>query len=101
MGCVMVGIDFISFVILLVIAVIVAAIAHYGLNYYVVGGPGSFLSKVVIAWLGAWLGSPVFGHWFAPLVYENIYIIPAVLGSVAIIILVVDVARTCGAGGEA
>ncbi len=96
----MVGMDFISFLILTVIAAVVAAIAHYGLKYYVVSGTASYLSKVVIAWLGAWLGSPVFGHWFPPVAYENVYIIPAVLGSAAVLILVVDVARTFGTGGE-
>lgn len=90
----MLGMDFVSFVILLVIGVVVAAVAHYAAGYYVVGGLGSFLSKVVIGWLGAWLGTPVFGRWFEGLNYGDIYLIPAILGSIALVILVVDVART-------
>lgn len=92
----MIGMDFGSFIILLIIGAVVAAVAHYAAGYYVVGGVGSFLSKVVIGWLGAWLGTPVFGHWFAGVSYGDIYLIPAILGSIALVILVVDVARTFG-----
>lgn len=60
----MLGMHFVSLVILLVIGVIVAAVAHYAVGYYAMGDLGSFLSKVVIGWLGAWLGTPVFGCWF-------------------------------------
>ena len=59
----MIGMDFISFLILLVISVVVSGILHYGLNYYVTPGFWSFCSKVAVGWLGAWIGSPVIGHW--------------------------------------
>ena len=59
----MIGMDFISFLILLIISVVVSAILHYGLEYYVTPGFWSFCSKVVIGWLGAWIGSPVLGYW--------------------------------------
>ena len=91
----MIGMDFVSFLILLVISVVVAAILHYGLRYYIVPGTASFLSKVVIGWLGAWVGSPVFGHWWEPLNYNQVYIIPAILGALAILVLAVDGVRTC------
>jgi uncharacterized membrane protein YeaQ/YmgE (transglycosylase-associated protein family) len=55
---------------------------------------GSFLSKVVVAWIGGWLGSPVFGYWWEAVAYRDIYVIPAILGAVALTILVVDVAQT-------
>ena len=57
----MLGMDFVSFLILLVISIVVCAILHYGCKYYVTAGPWSFCSKVVVGWVGAWLGSPVFG----------------------------------------
>jgi hypothetical protein len=41
--------DFISFIILLVIAVVVSWVLHYPLKYYVTAGVWSFVSKVVIA----------------------------------------------------
>lgn len=91
---IMIGMDFLSFLTLLIIAAVVAGIAHYGLNYYVKSSLDSFFSKVIIAWLGGWLGSPVFGQWFDPLVYQGVYIIPAILGAIAAIILAVDLART-------
>ena len=59
----MIGMDFISFLILLVISVVVSGILHYGLNYYVTPGFWSFCSKVAVGWVGAWIGSPVIGHW--------------------------------------
>ncbi|NIM47979.1 MAG: hypothetical protein GTO22_01740 [Gemmatimonadales bacterium] len=96
----MTGMDFISFLILLVISVVVSAILHFGLRYYVIPGVASYCSKVVIGWLGAWLGSPVLGHWFGALRYApegqqyQLYFIPAILGSLALVVLVVDVVKT-------
>lgn len=90
----MIGIDFISFLILLIIAAVVAAVLHYGLKYYLIPGLGSYLSKVVIGWIGAWLGSPVFGNWFEGVHYGGVYIIPAVLGSLALLVLIVDAGKT-------
>ena len=86
----MIGMDFGSFLALLVISVLVSAILHYGLEYYVTPGLWSFGSKVVVGWFGAWLGSPVFGYWFADLRYQQIYYIPAILGSLALIVVAVD-----------
>ena len=34
-----------------------------------------------MAWLGGWLGSPVLGHWWEMLRYEDIYLAPAFLGA--------------------
>ncbi len=89
----MIGMDFVSFLILLIISIVVAAILHYGFNYYVTPGPWSFGSKVVVGWVGAWLGSPVFGYWphrIPSLQYENIWFIPAILGALALIVIAVD-----------
>jgi hypothetical protein len=43
---------FASFLVLLIISVVVCAILHFGLKYYVVPGVWSFLSKVVIGYVG-------------------------------------------------
>lgn len=96
----MIGMGFIEFLILLVIAIVVAAIFHYGIKYYVTSGTDSFLSKIVLGWIGAWLGSPVLGHWFEGLAFESVYIIPAILGAIALILLAVEVAKTCKAVKE-
>jgi hypothetical protein len=53
----MIGMDFVSFLILLVISIVVSGILHYWLEYYVTPGFWSFCSKVVVGWVGAWLGS--------------------------------------------
>ena len=90
----MIGINFVSFLILLIISIAVSAILHYGLKFYIRPGIVSFFSKVIFGWIGAWLGSPVFGYWFGGLVYEKIYIIPAILGSLALLIIIVDLVIT-------
>ena len=94
--------NFASFLVLLVISVVVCAILHFALKYYVVPGLWSFLSKVVIGWVGAWLGTPVFGKWFEGANYEGVYIIPAILGSFALVIFAVDFVHSSkGAKGAA
>ena len=90
----MIGMDFVSFLILLVISVVVSAILHYGAKFYIVPGTTSFLSKVILGWLGAWLGSPVLGYWWAGLNYQQVYIVPAILGSFALLVLAVDILKT-------
>ena len=89
----MIGMDFVSFLILLVISMVVSGALHYWLEYYVTPGLWSFCSKVVVGWVGAWLGSPVFGHWFPGLQYHDVYIIPAILGSLAVVVVAVDLMK--------
>ena len=48
----MIGMDFISFLILLIISVVVSAMLHYGFKYYVMPGFWSFCSKVVVGGIG-------------------------------------------------
>ena len=92
----MIGMDFACFVVLLAISIVVAAGLHYGLKLYVVPGVRSFLVKVILGWLGAWLGSPVLGHWWEGLKYQDIYLVPAILGSLAALVLAVDCVQTLG-----
>ena len=93
----MIGMDFGSFLALLIISALVSGILHFGFKFYVCAGTASYLSKVVIGWFGAWLGSPVFGHWWDGFSYGDVYYVPAVLGALAMLILVVDCTKTCGA----
>lgn len=89
----MIGIDFINFLILLVISVAVSGVLHFGLEHYVTPGYWSFTSKIIVGYIGAWLGSPVFGNWphkFPQLHYGEIWFIPAILGAAALIIVAVD-----------
>jgi uncharacterized membrane protein YeaQ/YmgE (transglycosylase-associated protein family) len=92
----MIGIDFISFLILLVISLAVSGILHYGCEYYVTPGHWSFGSKVVVGWIGAWLGSPVLGNWphrFPILQHNDVWFIPAVLGALGLLVVAVDLAK--------
>jgi uncharacterized membrane protein YeaQ/YmgE (transglycosylase-associated protein family) len=89
----MIGIDFFSFLILLVISVIISGVVHFPLKMYIVAGWRSYISKVCIGWIGAWIGSPVLGHWLFH--HEQVYIVPAILGCFAILIVAVDAVKTC------
>ncbi len=83
----------ISFVVLLIISVVVSGVLHYGLKYYVNPGHWSFASKIVVGYFGALWGDDVFGRWIEPLRIEDVYVIPAVVGSLALLILAVDVGK--------
>ena len=77
----MLGMNFVSFLTLTIIGAVVAAIYHWGLRYRVAEGLDAAFGSLVVGWVGAWLGSPVLGHWLWK--YENVYIVPAVLGAIA------------------
>lgn len=83
MSACMIGMDFWAFLVLLVAAVIAAVVLHYLICYRFLEGFEGFLGKVGSGWVGAWLGSPVLGHWFEPVKLAGIYLIPALLGAFA------------------
>ena len=91
----MVGMGFVEFLILVIISVVISIILFFIPNFPVEKGCLEFLVMVIFGWLGAWLGSPVLGHWFEPLSYNNVYIIPAILGSLAAIILFAYCRKQC------
>lgn len=95
----MIGMDFLSFIVLLVISVVVSAILHYGFKYYVTPGGWSFVSKIGVGWIGGWLGTPVLGHWWAGVMIGSIYIVPAILGSIALLIVAIDFMKMCAKSG--
>ncbi len=76
----MIGMNFASFLTLLVISVVAAFIMHYAIGYRVLDGFDGFLWKWVAGWVGAWLGTPVLGRWFPGVVISHVYIIPALIG---------------------
>jgi uncharacterized membrane protein YeaQ/YmgE (transglycosylase-associated protein family) len=90
----MIGMQFGSFILLLIISVVVSLILHYGLKFYVTTGFGSFLGKVIVGWIGGWLGSPVLGHWGPSVNSDQVFIIPAILGCLALLALAVDLVET-------
>jgi uncharacterized membrane protein YeaQ/YmgE (transglycosylase-associated protein family) len=90
----MIGMQFGSFILLLIISVVVSLILHYGLKFYVIPGLGSFLGRVVVGWIGGWLGSPVLGHWGPSVNTDQVFIIPAILGCLALLVLAVDALKS-------
>ena len=76
----MLGMNFLAFVTLLIISLIAALFMHYVVRYRMLVGFDGFLWKWVIGWVGAWMGSPVLGHWLNGLSISNVYIVPACLG---------------------
>src|SRR5919197_2613600 len=93
-GWSMIGMQFGSFILLLIISVVVSLILHYGLKFYVTPGFGSFLGKVVVGWIGGWLGSPVLGHWGPSVNTDQVFVIPAILGCLALLALAVDALKS-------
>ncbi len=81
----MIGMSLLSFLVLLVIGAVVAAVLHYGLRYRFLDSVDAVFAKIALGWFGAWLGSPVFGHWWIR--FENVYIVPAILGSLTLVML--------------
>ena len=77
----MIGMTFLSFLALLVVAVVVSAAMFYACKIRLAAG---LWMQLIVGWVGAWLGSPVFGHWFESVRVGSIYIIPAVVGAVAL-----------------
>lgn len=77
----MIGMGFGQFVVLLVAGLISAAVIHYAVGYRFLTGIDGLFGKWITGWFGAWLGSPVFGHWFEPVKVGNTYLIPALLGA--------------------
>jgi len=90
----MAGMGFGAFLVLLIISIIVSAILHYVLKYYIIPGFYSFLSKVIFGWIGAWLGPAIFGTWFDGFEVEGIFILPAVLGCFALLFILVDMTKS-------
>ena len=83
----MLGMSLLSFLILTFIGAVVAATYHYVIRYRFLEGNGALVGKLIVGWLGAWLGSPVLGHWLWKI--ENVYIVPAILGAIATIHLTI------------
>lgn len=77
----MIGMNFWSFLVLLVAGVIAAAVIHYVVRYRFLEGFDGFVGKCVAGWIGGWLGSPLLGHWFEKVKMADIYLIPALLGA--------------------
>jgi len=92
----LIGMDFLSFLYLLIIAVVVGSVLYF-LKVRLTKG---WLTNVAVGWIGAWLGSPVLGNWWDVLRSGNVFWVPAIIGSAALIWLVAA-CQECCKGGKA
>ncbi|HVA18179.1 MAG TPA: hypothetical protein VMV59_10770 [Candidatus Dormibacteraeota bacterium] len=83
MNAPLIGMSFGSFIVLLVVSGIAASIIHWGFRYRLFQGLDGCIGQWMVAWVGAWLGPAVLGHWFGSAMVEGIYVIPAFLGALA------------------
>lgn len=79
----LIGMQFPSFLILLIVSAVASAIVHWGFRYRLSQSADGFLGQWMVAWVGAWLGPAVLGHWFDSAMLANIYLVPALLGAFA------------------
>lgn len=79
----MLGMSFLSFLTLTIIGGLVALTYQFVFKYRMMEGIDALFTKMVVGWVGAWLGSPVLGHWLWKI--EGVYIIPAIFGSIALV----------------
>jgi uncharacterized membrane protein YeaQ/YmgE (transglycosylase-associated protein family) len=79
----MLGMSFMAFLILLVVGTAIALVYQFALRYRFLEGWDSLFGKIALGWLGAWLGSPVLGHWLWQI--EQVYVVPAILGAAIVI----------------
>jgi uncharacterized membrane protein YeaQ/YmgE (transglycosylase-associated protein family) len=75
----MIGMNFGSFLTLLILGLIAVIFMHFIIRYRMLKGVDGFFAKWIAGWIGAWLGSPVLGHWWFRI--QNVYIIPALIGA--------------------
>lgn len=79
----MIGMTLVEFSVLLVAGLVSATVIHYVVKYRFLAGIDGFLGKWMAGWVGAWLGSPVLGHWLEAAKVGNIYLVPALIGAFA------------------
>lgn len=92
----MIGMGFGAFITLFVISAIWSAIVH-GANYKVLKGFEGYFAKLIVGWIGGWVGSPVLGYWGPKIGGTNMFLVPALLGSVAAIFFCVATLRALSA----
>lgn len=75
----MIGMNFGAFLTLLILGLIATIVMHFIIRYRMMDSVDGFFTKWIAGWVGAWLGSPVLGHWWFRI--QNVYVIPALVGA--------------------
>lgn len=89
----MIGMSLSSFLTLFIISALCAVSLFNVLKPTGLSKVDSLLMELIVGWIGAWLGSPVLGHWSRIVPSTNIYVLPAILGTLAAIFACVTLAR--------
>jgi len=79
----MLGMSLLSFLVLTLISAVVAVVYHNVLRYRFLEGNDALFGKLIVGWIGAWLGSPILGYWLWKV--DNVYVVPAILGAIVAI----------------
>jgi uncharacterized membrane protein YeaQ/YmgE (transglycosylase-associated protein family) len=82
----MIGMGLVDFLVLLILGLIAAAVLYFVIRYRFLEGLDGFFAKWVVGWFGAWLGSPILGHWLFKI--GDVYVIPALVGAFVGVFLV-------------
>ncbi len=56
----------------------------------------AIVKAALVGWVGAWLGSLILGQWWEGPNYGQVYYVPAILGCLALLIVVVNLVKTYG-----
>jgi uncharacterized membrane protein YeaQ/YmgE (transglycosylase-associated protein family) len=88
----MLEMGFVSFLTLTIVGAVVAVVYHWALQDRFFERLDLVFGKLLLGWIGAWLGSPVLGHWLWK--YNGIYLVPALLGAIAAVHLAVLAVKT-------
>lgn len=89
----MIYLGFLPFLYLLIIGIVVSLILFF-VPKIKVKLPGGYPVGLIVGYLGAWVGTPVFGKWEF-LTRGEISIIPAILGAIVAIFLVKSAVECC------
>ena len=89
----MIYMGFLPFLYLLIISIVVSVVLYFLLKIKHVL-PGGYPECLILGYIGAWIGTPVFGRWEF-LTIGGISIIPAILGAIAAIFLAKSCAEYC------
>src|ERR1700733_6124889 len=77
--------NFASFLTLLVIGAVCALASHSMLKLKVLQTGEGYPCALIMGWIGAWIGSPVLGYWSWMVPGTSVYLVPAIIGSMAAI----------------
>src|SRR5262249_33750837 len=89
----MIGMTFASFLALLVIGAVCALFLDGILRPRLLGKGQDYLCQLIVGWLGAWIGSAVVGHWGGVIPTTNVYLLPAIVSSLAAIYALIELVR--------